>query len=83
MAGDARAARLEATVDPARVGPNEMHLYLLKSSDGAPFDGTKELTVTRALPAKTSARSTRAPREAGPGHYVVDGLQFVPAATGV
>ena len=31
--------RLEATLDPARVGPNELHLYLLRASDGTPFDG--------------------------------------------
>ncbi len=70
--------RLEATVDPARVGPNELHLYLLKSSDGTPFEGTKELTVTLALPAKSIGPIDARAREAGPGHYVVDTLQLVP-----
>ena len=71
--------RLEATVDPARVGANEMHLYLLERSDGAPFDGTKELTRhARAARAGTSARSTARAREAGPGHYVVDTVALVP-----
>ncbi len=71
--------RLEATLDPARVGPNELHLYLLRASDGAPFDGTKELTVTLALPAKDIGPLDTTAREAGPGHYVVDTVQLVPA----
>ena len=50
---------LQMTVDPARVGPNQVHLYLLNAKDGAPFTGTKELTVRRrACPAEASARST-------------------------
>jgi copper transport protein len=70
--------RLEATMDPARVGPNELHLYLLRSSDGTPFAGTKELTVTLALPAKGIGPLPAKAREAGPGHYVVDTVQLVP-----
>ncbi len=70
--------RLEATLDPARVGPNELHLYLLKSADGTPFDGTKELTVTLSLPAKGIGPLDTTAREAGPGHYVVDTVQLVP-----
>ena len=59
--------RLEATLDPARVGPNELHLYLLRASDGTPFDGTKELTVTLALPGKDIGPLPAKAREAGPG----------------
>jgi copper transport protein len=70
--------RLEATMDPARVGPNELHLYLLRASDGTPFAGTKELTVTLALPAKGIGPIDARAREAGPGHYVVDTVQLVP-----
>jgi copper transport protein len=70
--------RLEATLDPARVGPNELHLYLLRASDGTPFAGTKELTVTLALPAKGIGPLPATAREAGPGHYVVDTVQLVP-----
>ena len=71
--------RLEATLDPARVGPNELHLYLLRASDGTPFAGTKELTVTLALPGKNIGPLAARAREAGPGHYVVDTVQLVPA----
>jgi copper transport protein len=71
--------RLEATMDPARVGPNELHLYLLRAKDGAPFAGTKELTVSLALPDKHIGPLPATAREAGPGHYVVDSVQLVPA----
>jgi copper transport protein len=70
--------RLEATMDPARVGPNELHLYLLRASDGTPFAGTKELTVTLALPAKGIGPLPAKARPAGPGHFVVDTVQLVP-----
>ena len=71
--------RLEATMDPARVGPNELHLYVLKASDGTPFAGTKQLTVTLALPSKGIGPLQATARDAGPGHYVVDTVQLVPA----
>ncbi len=70
--------RLEATVDPARVGPNELHLYLLRASDGTPFGATKELTVTLSLPGKDIGPLAATARVAGPGHYVVDTVQLVP-----
>jgi copper transport protein len=70
--------RLEATMDPARPGANELHLYLLRSSDGTPFEGTKELTVTLSLPGKGIGPLPAKAREAGPGHYVVDTVQLVP-----
>jgi copper transport protein len=71
--------RLEATMDPARVGPNELHLYLLRAKDGSPFSATKELTVTLALPGRHIGPLPATAREAGPGHYVVDAVQLVPA----
>jgi copper transport protein len=70
--------RLEVTMDPARVGPNELHLYLLRAKDGTPFAGTKELTVSLALPGKHIGPLPATAREAGPGHYVVDSVQLVP-----
>ena len=71
--------RLEATVDPARVGPNEIHLYVLDARNGSPFSATKELTVTLALPDKKIGPLPATARAAGPGHYVVDTVQLVPA----
>jgi copper transport protein len=69
---------LEATLEPATVGVNELHLYLLDARTGAPFDGTKELRVTASLPDKDIGPLPARPRRAGPGHYVVPGLSLVP-----
>jgi copper transport protein len=66
-------ARLEATVDPAKVGPNEMHFYLFDRKTGAPFEGTVELRVSASMPEKKIAPIELSPYDAGPGHYVVDG----------
>jgi copper transport protein len=70
--------RLEVTVDPARIGPNELHLYLLRARDGSPFSATRELTVTFSLPAEHIGPLPATAREAGPGHYVVDTVSLVP-----
>jgi copper transport protein len=70
---------LEATVDPARVGPNAIHVYLLDAENGTPFGRTKQLTVTLSLPAKSIGPLPATARAAGPGHYVIDAIQLVPA----
>jgi len=78
FATDARIgpARLEVTVEPARVGANQLHLYLFDRSDGRQYDATKELTVRAALPGRRIAPIALSPRRAGPGHYVVSGAAF-------
>jgi copper transport protein len=70
---DIGPARLQLTVDPARVGPNEMHVYLFDRRDGSQYDATKELTVTAELPAKRIEPLELEATKAGPGHYVVSG----------
>ncbi len=45
-------AELEMTVEPAKVGLNTIHLYLIDAKTGAQFTATKELTATAKLPAK-------------------------------
>jgi copper transport protein len=69
-------ARLEVTVEPARVGPNEVHLYLFNRRDGRQFDRTKELTIRASLPGRRIAPIELQPRRAGPGHYVVTDAAF-------
>ncbi len=64
-------ARLELTVDPALVGPNQVHLYLFDRRSGRQWDRAKELTVTARLPGKGIGPLTLTPRKAGPGHYVI------------
>ena len=69
-------ARLEVTVEPARVGPNEVHLYLFDRRDGRQYDRTKELTVRASLPGRRIAPIELDARRAGPGHYVVTSAAF-------
>jgi copper transport protein len=65
-------ARVELTVDPARVGPNETHVYLFDRKTGAPYEATEELRITAEMPEKNIAKLTLEPNVAGPGHYVVN-----------
>ncbi len=65
-------ARVEVTVDPAQVGPNETHVYLFDRETGAPFEGTEELRLTAAMPSSNIAKIDLEPNVAGPGHYVVN-----------
>jgi copper transport protein len=69
-------ARLELTVEPARVGPNELHLYLFDRRDGSQYDGAKELTVEASLPGRRIAPIELDASRAGPGHYVVTAAAF-------
>ena len=69
-------ARLEVTVEPARVGSNEVHLYLFNRRDGRQYDRTKELTVHASLPGRRIAPIELDARRAGPGHYVITSAAF-------
>ncbi len=69
-------ARLELTVEPARVGANELHLYLFDRKDGSQYEGTKEMTVTAELPGRRIAPIELDATRAGPGHYVVTSAAF-------
>jgi copper transport protein len=74
-------AELEMTVEPARVGLNTIHLYLIDAKTGAQFTGTKQLTVTAALPSKQIGPLPLTANVAGPGHYVLDAAQLTPGGT--
>jgi copper transport protein len=67
---------LQITVDPAKVGRNEMHLYMFRSKDGSQFNGTKELRVRMTLPSKDIGPLAARATKAGPGHYVVPAADF-------
>ena len=69
---------LEMTLDPARVGPNALHLYVFQARDGAPFDGTKELRVKASLPGRGIGPLDLTVHRAGPGHYVADAVTLSP-----
>jgi copper transport protein len=69
-------AELELTVDPARVGSNQVHLYLFDAKSGAQFTRIKELGVSATLPDKSIGPLPLEPQRAGPGHYTVQGAQL-------
>lgn len=75
------AAELQMTLEPARVGPNTIHLYLIDAKTGAQFTNTKELTVTARLPSKGIGPLPLKATLAGPGHYVLNSAQFSPGGT--
>jgi copper transport protein len=73
--------RLQMTVDPARPGPNALHIYLLDGRTGAPFTGSKELTVEAELPSKSIGPLPVDVHAGGPGHWIAEGVQLAPAGT--
>jgi len=56
-----------------------MHVYLFDARSGAPYTKTKQLTVAMSLPDKHIGPLPATMRRAGPGHYVADTLQLIPA----
>jgi len=69
-------AELELTVDPARVGSNQVHLYLFDARSGAQFSRIEELEVTATEPESSIGPLPLEARRAGPGHYTVQGAQL-------
>ena len=69
-------ADVQLTVDPARVGPNEMHVYLIDKQNGTQYDKVKEMNVELLLPAEKLGPLKADVRKAGPGHYVMNGALF-------
>ena len=74
-------AELEMTVEPARVGLNTVHLYLIDAKTGTQFTQTRELTATARLPAKGIGPLPLHASLAGPGHYILSSAQLTPGGT--
>jgi copper transport protein len=74
-------AELELTVEPARVGLNTVHLYLIDAKSGTQFTQTKELTVTARLPLKGIGPLPLHVSLAGPGHYILSAAELTPGGT--
>lgn len=66
-------AEMEVTVDPARPGPNQVHLYLFDARSGAQFSRVRELTVTATQPEESIGPLSLDPQRSGPGHYTIQG----------
>lgn len=67
--------QVQLTVDPAQVGTNLMHVYLLEPKTGAQWDRAKEFRVKLVQPDKQIELDVTA-RKGGPGHYIIDGAVF-------
>jgi copper transport protein len=74
-------AELEMTVEPATVGLNTVHLYLIDAKTGSQFTATKELTATAELPAKGIGPLPLHANLAGPGHYILSSAVLSPGGT--
>jgi copper transport protein len=66
---------LNLTVDPARAGSNEVHLFLL-APDGTPDDRYRQATVTFTLPALDVGPIEGEAIRVGAGHFQVDGADL-------
>jgi copper transport protein len=72
-------AELEVTVDPARVGSNQVHLYLFDARSGSQFSRIRELKVTASETGEDIGPLPLDARRAGPGHYTVQGAPLTVA----
>jgi copper transport protein len=61
---------INVVVDPARVGDNQLHLYVL-DSEGRQVDSTRSMVVELTLPSAGLGPITKVPLHAGPGHYQI------------
>jgi copper transport protein len=67
--------RVSVTLDPAAVGFNDVHVYLLTKA-GTADDRYRQATVSVALPAGDVGPLTPKAVRAGPGHFRVVGLNL-------
>jgi copper transport protein len=65
---------IDVTVDPAKAGPNTIHVYTLTPA-GANLT-IRRITATMSLPSKNILSMPTDLQKAGPNHYKVDDLQI-------
>jgi copper transport protein len=71
--------QLQYTVDPGRVGANQVHLYLEDPRSGAQYTGAKEVTVQASEQDRGIGPLPLTATRSGPGHYTItDALLSVP-----
>jgi copper transport protein len=76
---DLGPARLELTVDPARAGVNEVHVYLFDARTGAQYDKPRRFSIAARLRELDIGPIELDVRKAGPGHYTVARAELAPA----
>jgi copper transport protein len=70
---------VQVSVDPARPGPNTLHVYLF-DDDGRPTQ-PEQITVSLTEPSQEIGPLDVELEPAGPGHYVSDGMDIPGAGT--
>ncbi len=66
--------QVDITVDPNRVGSNEMHIYLF-SDEGRPAKA-EQITVGLSMPADDIGPIEREPTPTGPGHWTLTNAEL-------
>jgi copper transport protein len=64
--------QLEISVEPARVGANQIHIYMFDAKSGAPYAKAKQVKASASLPEKSISLPLE-PQLSGPGHYTIPG----------
>jgi copper transport protein len=72
-------AQLELTVDPARAGANEVHVYLFDARSGAQYDRARTLSISARERELDIGPIDLDARKVGPGHYTVTRAELAPA----
>ena len=62
--------QVELTFEPLKVGPQELHLYLLDAQTGAQWDQTRDVEMTATEPDRGLGPLTLNLQRVGPGHYI-------------
>jgi copper transport protein len=78
-AADLGPARMELTVDPARVGRNAIQVHLFDRRGGRRYDRPRTLTVAAIQPERDIGPLELPLRRVGPGHYTAARAQLMPA----
>lgn len=71
---------VQVVVDPARVGSNDIHAYLL-DKDGRPDRRYRTAQFALALPAQKLGPIERTPVSAGGGHFLLVNTDLTPSGT--
>lgn len=64
---------VELVLDPPRVGPQELHVYLFDGATGRQWDQLKDVQISAEEPGQEIGPVPVELQKAGPGHYVAGG----------
>jgi copper transport protein len=73
--------QLQLTVDPAQVGANAVHVYVIDPRDGSQFRGAREVRISATQTERGIGPIRQTPDLAGPGHWTLAAMPFGVAGT--